>query len=166
MIGTHIPCPDEAHPGTKFLHARLWERPIRGERAGFKAVEHDPPVDQVDDDYPFMLTTGRRLDSYNTGIQSGRFSTPLRTDEALLVCAQDMSRLGLEEGERVRVASRRGEIEVPVRTDETVRPGLVFMTPHFYEQAATNLLTINATDPVSGTAEFKATAVRVDRLVG
>jgi formate dehydrogenase major subunit len=162
--GIQWPCPDESHPGTKFLHARLWERPIVGRRAGFKVVEHDPPVDQVDDQYPLMLTTGRRLDSYNTGVQSGRFITPLRTEEALLVCAQDMARFGLGEGERVRLASRRGEVEVPVRTDETVRPGLVFMTPHFYEEVATNVLTINATDPISGTAEFKATAVRVDKL--
>jgi formate dehydrogenase major subunit len=162
--GLQWPCPDEDHPGTKFLHARLWERPVGGRRAPFKAVAHDPPADQVDDEYPYMLTTGRRLDSYNTGVQSGRFSTPLRRAEALLVCAEDMVRLGLSDGERIRLRSRRGEVEVPVRTDETVRPGLVFMTPHFYDEVKTNLLTINATDPVSGTAEFKATAVSIERL--
>jgi formate dehydrogenase major subunit len=134
-------------------------------RAAFKVVDHDPPVDQLDDEFPLMLTTGRRLDSYNTGVQSGQFSTPLRTGEALLVCAEDMVRLGLVEGERVCVRSRRGQVEVAVRADSTVRPGLVFMTPHFSEQVTTNLLTINATDPVAGTAEFKATAVRVDRVV-
>jgi formate dehydrogenase major subunit len=162
--GLQWPCPDDDHPGTPFLHARLWQRPVVGRRAPFKAVAHDPPVDVVDADYPLMLTTGRRLDSYNTGVQSGGLSTPLRTDEALLVCAEDMARLGLTENERVRVLSRRGEVEVAVRTDETVRPGLVFMTPHFAEQVATNRLTINATDPIAGTAEFKATAIRVERL--
>ena len=164
--GLQWPCPDERHPGTPFLHARLWQRPVTGPRPAFKPVVHDPPVDKVDADYPLMLTTGRRLDSYNTGVQSGGFTTPLRTDEALLVCAEDMDRFGLAEGERVRVLSRRGEVEVAVRADETVRPGLVFMTPHFVEQVATNRLTINATDPVAGTAEFKATAVRIERLTG
>ena len=162
--GLQWPCPDEDHPGTPFLHARLWKRPLEGRRAPFKPVVHDPPVDPIDDDYPLMLTTGRRLDSYNTGVQSAWLSTPLRAAEALLVCADDMVRLGLANGERVRVRSRRGEVVVPVRMDDSVRPGLLFMTPHFAEQVATNLLTINATDPVAGTAEFKATAVRVERL--
>ena len=162
--GLQWPCPDETHPGTKFLHARLWQRPVSGRRAPFKVVLHEPPADEIDDEFPLMLTTGRRLDSYNTGVQSGRFATPLRTSEALLVCAEDMQRLGLVDGERVRVRSRRGEVQVAVRTDQTVRPGLVFMTPHFADEVATNMLTINATDPVAGTAEFKATAVRVDRI--
>jgi len=162
--GLQWPCPDEAHPGTPFLHARLWERPVHGMRAAFKPVAHDPPADAVTDDYPFMLTTGRRLDSFNTGVQSGQFTTPLRSDEALLVCLEDLARLGLVSGERVRVRSRRGEVEVAVRADDSVRSGLLFMTPHFAEQAATNLLTINASDPVAGTAEFKATAVRVEPL--
>jgi formate dehydrogenase major subunit len=62
------------------------------------------------------------------------------------------------------VISRRGQVEVPVRTDEGLRPGLAFMTLHFQDDVATNLLTIDATDPKSGTAEFKATAIRIERL--
>jgi formate dehydrogenase major subunit len=64
----------------------------------------------------------------------------------------------------VLVSSRRGSIEVPVHLDEGLRPGLAFMTFHFPEEAETNVLTIDATDPKSGTAEFKATAVRIDKL--
>jgi formate dehydrogenase major subunit len=75
-----------------------------------------------------------------------------------------MAAWGLADGERVRVTSRRGQVEVPVRTDAGLRPGLTFMTLHFQDDVATNLLTIDATDPKSGTAEFKATAIRVEKL--
>jgi len=65
----------------------------------------------------------------------------------------------------VRASSRRGSVDVPVRVDASLRPGLAFMTLHFPDQVATNVLTIDATDPKSGTAEFKASAIRVDKLV-
>ena len=68
------------------------------------------------------------------------------------------------EGEVVRVTSRRGTVDVPVRIDESLRPGLTFMTFHFQDDVATNLLTIDATDPKSGMAEFKATAIRIEKL--
>ena len=161
--GLRWPCWDENHPGEQFLHARLWKTPCEGERAAFRAVVHDPPVDRVDGEYPLLLTTGRRLDSFNTGAQSSWFRTPLRRDEALLLSAADMAALDLVDGDRVRVRSRRGQIEVPVRGDDTVKPGLAFMTFHFPDAVATNHLTINAVDPLSGTAEFKASAVRVEK---
>ena len=69
------------------------------------------------------------------------------------------------EGEVVRVRSRRGAVEVPIRRDEGLRAGLTFMTMHFPDDVATNVLTIDATDPKSGTAEFKASAIRIDKLV-
>jgi formate dehydrogenase major subunit len=162
--GLQWPCWDESHPGEQYLHARLWKTPCEGERAPFKAVVHDPPVDVVDAEYPLLLTTGRRLDSFNTGEQTSRFSTPLRREEALLLSAHDMAAMGLIDGERVRVRSRRGQIEVGVRTDDSVRAGLAFITFHFPEQIGTNHLTINAVDPLSGTAEFKASAVRVEKV--
>ena len=77
---------------------------------------------------------------------------------------EDAARLGLEEGEVVRVSSRRGSLEVPARVDRGLRPGLVFMTLHFPDQVDTNILTIDATDPKSGTAEFKASAVRIEKI--
>ncbi|HYL40975.1 MAG TPA: molybdopterin dinucleotide binding domain-containing protein, partial [Candidatus Binatus sp.] len=77
---------------------------------------------------------------------------------------EDVATLGLIEGARVRVISRRGQVEVPVRADPGLRPGLAFMTLHFQDDVATNLLTIDATDAKSGTAEFKATAIRIERL--
>jgi len=164
--GIQWPCPDENHPGELFLHARLWETDParRGSPAPFTPVEQDPPVDELSEEFPIRLTTGRRLDSFNTGVQSGQFTTPLRRPETLNLAPEDASALGLAEGEVAQVSSRRGSLEVPVHVDETLRPGLAFMTLHFPDQVATNVLTLDAWDPKSGTAEFKATAIRVDKL--
>ena len=164
--GIQWPCPDENHPGELFLHARLWETDPakRGSPAPFTPVEQEPPVDELSVEFPIRLTTGRRLDSFNTGVQSGQFATPLRRPETLNLAPEDAVRLALAEGEVARVSSRRGSLEVPVHVDETLRPGLAFMTLHFPDQVATNVLTLDAWDPKSGTAEFKATAIRVDKL--
>jgi predicted molibdopterin-dependent oxidoreductase YjgC len=161
--GIQWPCYDETHPGEKYLHARLWEDPIRGERAPFAPVDHDPPVEALDAEFPLRLTTGRRLDSFNTGVQSGGYTSPLRRGESLDISPEDAERYGVREGERVRVRSRRGSVMAPVRIDDGLRAGLVFMTPHFNDDVATNVLTIDATDPKSGTAEFKAAAVQIER---
>ena len=162
--GIQWPCWDEEHPGELFLHSRLWEDPVPGLRAPFVAVDHDPPVDKLSPEFPIRLTTGRRLDSYNTGVQSSGYTSPLRRGESLDISPEDATSLSLADGERVRVTSRRGSIQVPVRLDPSLRPGLTFMTLHFQDEVAVNLLTIDATDPKSGTAEFKATAIRIDKL--
>jgi len=162
--GIQWPCADEDDPGSLFLHARLWEEPLGGPRAPFQVVENEPPVDVLDDDFPLRLTTGRRLDSFNTGVQSGGYRSPLRRREALEIAPEDGTRYGVAEGERVRVVSRRGAVEAPIRYDDTLRPGLAFMTLHFPDEVETNVLTIDATDPKSGTAEFKASAIRIEKL--
>jgi formate dehydrogenase major subunit len=145
----------------------LWEfddPEAQGTKAPFSVVIDDPPVDGLDEEFPLRLTTGRRLDSYNTGVQSGGYTSPLRRPESIEVSPEDAEMLGVEEGERVRVTSRRGSVEAPIRIDRGLRPGLVFMTLHFPDQVETNRLTIEANDPKSGTAEFKATAVRLEKL--
>ena len=162
--GIQWPCWDEEHPGALFIHDRLWADVVE-ERAPFQPVQHDPPVDVLDDEFPLRLTTGRRLESFNTGVQSGRFSSPLHVGgEAILLAPEDGARYGVADGGRVRIVSRRGFIEAPVRYDATLRPGLAFMNLHFPDEVATNVLTIDATDPKSGTAEFKATAIRVEAV--
>jgi predicted molibdopterin-dependent oxidoreductase YjgC len=162
--GIQWPCWDLDHPGEPFLHSRLWEDPVPGLRAPFVAVDHDPPVDKLDADFPIRLTTGRRLDSYNTVVQSGGYTSPLRRGESLDISPEDAEAYALADGERVQVTSRRGTLETPIRIDASLRPGLTFMTLHFQDDVATNLLTIDATDPKSGTAEFKATAIRIEKL--
>jgi predicted molibdopterin-dependent oxidoreductase YjgC len=161
--GLQWPCYDETHPGELFLHSRLWADPLVGSRVPFVAVEHDPPVDELTPDFPMRLTTGRHLDGYNTGVQSVAIRTPRRRREALELCPEDIERLGLAEGEVVRIVSRRGWVEAPVRADASLRPGLAFMTMHNQDDIPVNQLTIDATDPKSGTAEFKATAIRIER---
>ena len=164
--GIQWPCPSEDHPGSLFLHGRLWAEPVQGPRAPFSVTEWMPPIDPLDDEFPIRLTTGRRLDSYNTGVQSNLYSSPLRRGETLDLCASDAQELGVEPGEVVLITSRRGSIEAPVRLDPGLRPGLAFMTFHFPDDIDVNTLTIDTFDPKSGTAEFKATAVRVEKRNG
>jgi formate dehydrogenase major subunit len=166
MGGIPWPCWDEDHPGEQFLHARLWaeDEAERGARAPFHAVEYEPPVDELTEEFPIRLTTGRRLDSFNTGVQTAGYRSPLRRGESLDLSPEDGERYGVSEGEIVRVSSRRGSVDAPVRFDSSLRPGLAFMTLHFGDDVMTNLLTIDATDPKSGTAEFKATAIRIDSV--
>lgn len=161
--GIQWPCPDENHPGTKFLHARLWEEEVK-DPAPFIPVDWVPPVDTLTDEYPIRLTTGRHLDGYNTGVQSSGFDSPLRTGTTLDISPEDAERLGIVDGEVVRVVSRRASVTAPVRIDPEMRPGLTFMAIHYPEQVDVNKLTIEAWDPKSGTAEFKATAIRIEKL--
>ena len=162
--GLQWPCPEEGHPGSAFLHGRLWQRPVEGPRAPFMPVEWAPPVEQPDETYPFTLTTGRRLEFFNTGTQSRGYAAPRPQMEFVHLWPEDARRLGIEEGDLVRVRSRRAALLVPARHDATLAPGLCFMTLHHPEIVPTNLLTIDAWDPKSGTAEFKATAVAVERV--
>jgi predicted molibdopterin-dependent oxidoreductase YjgC len=164
--GIQWPCYSEDTLEPSYLHGRLWaENPAdRGRPAPLSIVEHSPPVDVVDADFPFRLTTGRRLDSYNTGVQSGGYASPLRFGETIDVSPEDAAALALTDGDPVRVVSRRGAVVAPARIDRGLRRGLVFMTLHFPDEVDTNRLTIEANDPKSGTAEFKAAAVRLEPI--
>ena len=165
LEGSQWPCPDHDHPGTQFLHGWLWEDPLPRQPAPFIPTEWVPPVDALSADYPIRLTTGRTLDSYNTGVQSGGFSSPIRSGAVIQIAPEDGVALGVAAGDMVRVSSRRGSIEVPAAFHDSLRPGLAFMAFHFPDDADVNLLTIDAWDPKSGTAEFKATAVKIEPLV-
>jgi formate dehydrogenase major subunit len=163
--GLQWPCPSDDHPGTPYLHARLWERPVQGRRAPFTVIQPEGPVDRLTPEFPIRLTTGRRLDVYNTGIQTRSYASPLRAPETIDLSPSDGARLGVADGDTVRVTSRRASVLVRARLDDGLGDGLAFMTWHDPDQVDTNLLTIEAVDPKSGTAEFKATAVRVERVV-
>jgi formate dehydrogenase major subunit len=162
--GIQWPCADESDAGAPFLHGRLWEEPVRGPRAPFQVVSYEPPIEPLDAAFPLRLTTGRRLDSFNTGVQSGGYASPLRQKETIELAPIDARRLGLNPGDTVRVTSRRGSVTVQVAVDEGLKPGLTFMTLHAPDEVDVNVLTIDATDPKSGTAEFKAAAVRVEKV--
>jgi formate dehydrogenase major subunit len=165
--GIQWPCPHDDSLEPPYLHGRLWaENPAdRGRPAPFSVVSWEGPVDEITAEFPIRLTTGRRLDSYNTGVQSGAISSPLREGETLDINPDDAMRLGIDDGEVVRITSRRGSIQAPARFDSHLRPGLAFMTFHFPDEIDVNVLTIEANDPKSGTAEFKASAIRVDKIL-
>nr|WP_254119366.1 molybdopterin dinucleotide binding domain-containing protein [Bacillus sp. FJAT-29790] len=116
-----------------------------------------------DEEYPFTLTTGRRYESYNTHTQTTFYASGVKikqTEETADIHPDDASKLGIETDDLVEVSSRRGSVIVKVKVTDQVVPGLVFMSFHFSD-VPTNVLTINEFDPISGTAEFKACAVKL-----
>ena len=162
--GLQWPCRDDQDPGSVFLHGRLWDDPPGEPPAPFTAVEHRLPLDELTDEYPIRLTTGRHIDSYNTGVQSSGYRSPNRRGGSIDVAPEDATMLSLRVGEAVRVVSRRGEIVAPVGIDPGLRPGLAFMALHFPDDTDVNRLTLDVWDPKSGTAEFKATAIRIEKI--
>jgi anaerobic selenocysteine-containing dehydrogenase len=125
-------------------------------------VDHEGPVEMPDEEYPYQLTTGRRLAFHNTGTMTQSYKKVKDSEELLEICEEDARRLGIGDGDFVRVSSRRGTVpKVRARVTDRVRPGLLFMGYSFPDQVPTNVLTINAVDPQSGTAELKACAVKI-----
>jgi predicted molibdopterin-dependent oxidoreductase YjgC len=166
LDGIQWPCPSNDTLEPSYLHGRLWaEDPSqRGRPAPFSVVPHELPVDELNDDYPIRLTTGRKLDSYNTGVQSGGFRSPLRRVPTLELSPEDAAGSALDDGDPVRIISRRGSIVAPVTVDPGLRQGLAFMSLHFPDDVDVNQLTIEAICPKSGTSEFKATAIRFEPI--
>ena len=160
--GLQWPCPDRQHPGTRVLHGERFTRGL----GNFAAVDFVPPDELVDDDYPLVLSTGRVLYHYHTVLtRKVDGLNALHPGGTIEINAVDAMSLGIADGDLVRVASRRGELIA--EADVGVRPpaGTVFMAFHFAEAAA-NLLTTRALDPVAKIPEYKACAVRVARLDG
>jgi predicted molibdopterin-dependent oxidoreductase YjgC len=150
-------------PGTLFLHEQLWAEDVEN-RAPFTPVDHEGPVETPDEEFPYQLTTGRRLAFHNTGTMTQDYKKVKDNEELLEICEVDAAEHGIEDGDPVRVSSRRGTVEaVTARVTDRVRPGLLFMGYSFPDQVPTNVLTINAIDPQSGTAELKACAVSIEK---
>ncbi|KAF5040413.1 Assimilatory nitrate reductase catalytic subunit [anaerobic digester metagenome] len=152
------PCPDKNHPGTPILHRESFPRG----KGRFVPVHPVPPAETPDADYPLTLGTGRVLEHYHTGTMTRRSEGLNRIVPECFVemNPSDAARLGVVQGRRVRVASRRGEIAVRAEVTERVAEGHVFIPFHFAEAAA-NVLTNPALDPLARIPEFKACAVRV-----
>ena len=163
--GLQWPCPSLAHPGSPFLHAWLWADDLDGrDPAPFSPVVHQGPKEELSEQFPLRLTTGRALDSYNTGVQSGGFNSPIRYGDALDMNPVDATSMGIQDGETVQVSSARGTVEMAVRYQPDIPEGLTFTTFHFPELVDVNVMTSDAWDKRSGTAEFKAASIRVDKL--
>src|SRR5512138_9098 len=160
--GLQWPCPSLDHPGTKFLHKG--GKFARGQGL-FKAIDWTPPAEVADDEYPFVLSTGRRLFHYHTRTQTGRAGLDqMLSEETADISPADAARLGIADKEYVAVSSRRGSIKVKARVTEEVPPGLVWMAFHFREGNA-NWLTNNVFDPETKTAEYKACAVKIEKVI-
>ena len=163
--GLQWPCPDLDHPGSPFLHGWLWEDDLEGrDPAPFSVVEAQGPIEELTEQFPLRLTTGRALDSYNTGVQSGGFNSPIRSGDEIDVHPADAARLGIADGEIVRVSSPRGSVDMGVRIQSKLVEGLPFTTFHFPELVDLNVITNDAYDERSGTAEFKAASIRIDKI--
>jgi len=160
--GLQWPCPSEDHPGTSFLHSG--GKFTRG-KGLFKPSKWIPPAEVADEEYPLVLSTGRRLYHYHTRTQTGNCVglNELLSRETADISPQDAEALDIRDGEMIRVSSRRGSVKVAAKVTEEVQPGLVWMAFHFRENNA-NWLTNQAFDPISATAEYKACAVRIDKL--
>jgi predicted molibdopterin-dependent oxidoreductase YjgC len=161
--GLQWPCPDREHPGTPILHREKFTRGL----GRFTPVDFLPPAEWPDEEYPFLLSTGRMLYHFHTGSMTRRSRAldALWPDGYVEMNPQDAARLGLTDHDPVRVVSRRGEATMRVRVTDRPDVGSLFAPFHFAEGAA-NLLTNDALDPTAKIPEYKVAAVWVEKVAG
>ncbi len=155
------PCTAPDHPGTRILHQGKFSRGL----GRFQSVEYRPPAEEPDKSYPYILTTGRLLFHWHTGTMTRRSGTLTdQVNEAFVeISVKDAADIGVDDGDIVRVKSRRGEITLKVDVTDRIKDGVVFIPFHFSEAAA-NVLTNPALDPLAKIPEFKVCAVQVERV--
>lgn len=158
--GLQWPCPTTDHPGTPILHT---EKFTRG-KGKFTPLVYKPSAESPDKEYPLLLTTGRNLFHFHTGTMSRKIKglNVFSNEELVEINPQDASALGITDGEKVRVVSRRGAVTAKIKVTDVSPVGVVFMTFHFAE-SPTNQLTNPALDPIAKIPEFKVSAVRIEK---
>jgi formate dehydrogenase alpha subunit len=159
--GLQWPCPTPEHPGTVFLHKDRFSRGL----GAFTAIDYKPPAEVVDGAYPMWLSTGRSFAHYHSGSMT-RVSPSLHQEVPegyVEISPTDAKAMAIKDGERVKVSSRRGEIQIKARISGKVNRGVVFIPFHFAETAA-NVLTNSAYDPTAKIPEYKVCAVKVEKL--
>jgi formate dehydrogenase alpha subunit len=161
--GIQWPCPTKDHPGTKTLYTDLFSRP--GGLAKFVALDHKGSGEVPDERYPLVLITGRIREHYNNGSMTRRSPgiAELVPEESVEISPEDAAALNVVSGDWVKVSSRRGEVSVRAKVTRRSQAGNVFMTFH-HRNALTNILTSEHRDPIAGTPEYKACAVRIEKL--
>ncbi|MDR1776199.1 MAG: formate dehydrogenase subunit alpha [Desulfovibrio sp.] len=157
--GLQWPCPDEGHPGTPILHVNGCARG----KGRFIPPRQGQPAEPVDQQYPFILSTGRNFAHYHTATMSGVSPTLAREGGEVYVemHPEDAASVGAGQGAVVRLSTRRGEICARVRLVAGISRGTVFVPFHYVDNPA-NALTLNNTDPVCGIPEFKYCAVKIE----
>jgi formate dehydrogenase alpha subunit len=155
------PCTSEDHPGTPYLHKGEFSRG----KGKFHPINFKEPAETTDQDYPLILTTGRIMFHFHTGTMSRRAEKlNQEVSEAYVeMHPDDAAQIGLNGTNKVKVSSRRGEIELAARVTGRIKPGVVFIPFHFAEAAA-NALTNSAFDPVAKIPEYKVCAVKVEAV--
>ncbi|NQT53377.1 formate dehydrogenase subunit alpha, partial [bacterium] len=155
------PCPDEHHPGTVYLHKGQFSRGL----GRFHPTPFKEPMELPDDEYPFTLSTGRVLYHFHTATMTRQSAglDELYPGGDIQVSPADAARLGIEHGELIEVASRRGQVQAKALLTDRVPEGMVYMPFHFKEAPA-NILTNDALDPIAKIPEFKVCAVKIAKL--
>lgn len=162
--GIQWPAPTLDHPGVPYLHR---DGNFTRGRGRFVPAEWTPPAEPPDAEYPLTLSTGRRLWHYHTGTQTRRSAgfEELCPEELVEMSPQDAGQMGVSDGDKVEVISRRGRVQMKARITERCPKGVVWSCFHFRE-ACINAVTLDAFDPITETAEYKACAVRVEKSIG
>jgi formate dehydrogenase alpha subunit len=156
-VGLQTPVYDDEHPGTPYLFGETFPRGP----GKFHPLEYEPSAEMPDEEYPYILTTGRVLEHWHGGTMTRHsWLNDLYPEAMVEMNPADAARLGLKFGDPVRVTSRRGTIVLRARVTEKAIYGVVFIPFHFAEAAA-NLLTIDVVDPQAKIPEYKACAVRI-----
>ena len=159
--GLQWPCSAEDHPGTQILHTETF---ASGKRAHLQKIEFTPTTEAVTTDFPFLLTTGRNLYQFNAGTMTLRTpNVALYAQDCLEISPQDAGRLELQDGQRVRLLSRYGQTELPIRINDNMRRGELFATFHT-TQVSLNFVTSPCRDRMVDTPEYKVTATRIEKL--
>ena len=155
------PCPDPSHPGTKYLHKGKFSRGL----GKFHPVDYIPPAEWPDNEYPFLLSTGRVLFHFHTGSMTRRTNALPKYVEGpyMEMHTEDMKKLGIKDSEEVKVTTRRGSIKIKAIESERVCLGSVFIPFHFAEAAA-NVLTNDALDPIAKIPEYKVAACKIEKI--
>jgi formate dehydrogenase alpha subunit len=161
--GLQWPCPTSEHPGTPVLHSGRFARG----KGLFCAIDYRPPMEETDDAYPFILSTGRILFHWHGGTMSRRSPglDAIAPRPQVEINPADAAHFGIQDGDCVRVSSRRGTVTAEAQLTDRSPVGIVFMTFHFAEAAA-NLLTTDAVDPIAKIPEYKVCAVNVEKVPG
>ena len=160
LNGVQWPCTSEDHEGSKYLHKGKF---ARGERALMVPVEYEGPKELENDEYPIILSTGRALYHYNVMTRYSNALDGILPHELIEICEEDAQKYGIEDGDFMRVTSRRGSVVGRAKITERVKPGLIYMTFHFSETPV-NQLTSAHYDPITKTAEYKVTAVNIKKV--
>ncbi len=159
--GLQWPCPDAEHPGTPILHVGRFSRGL----GQFSPVQANDPAEQIDEEYPLILTTGRVLYHYHSGTMTRR-SEPLNWREPgnyVEVNSEDAAAAGVKDDDAVVIRSRRGSVSTRLKISPDVPPGTIFLAFHWREAAANKLTQDFALDPIAKIPEYKISAVRLEK---